>query len=239
MQEPAPLVVIGGTLCDERVWQPALRCAGLQARAIVAGRTTDGARGAAGMAQYAADLFAGLPRRFSLAGFSLGGLVALEMVAQQPERIERLALVCAGAGPESPEGAEARRAGEKQALAAGLAEHVRRDLWPRYAAQAPDAERDMLPLLVSMAEAVGMDTYKTQISLAISRADNRPRLPGLSLPVLLVAGDSDLLCPPARHDEIAGLLPSATRATLANCGHFAPLERAQAVGTLFREWLGR
>lgn len=235
----APLVAIGGTLCDGRVWAPALRSAGLEARHVVAGRTVDGREGAPSMARYAAELLAGLPPRFNLAGFSLGGLIALEMVAQQPERVARLALVGAGAGPETPEGAAVRRAGATQAEAKGLAEHVREDLWPRYHAQVRDADRILLPLLASMAEAVGLATYKVQISLALSRADSRPRLAALAMPLLLVCGGADRLCPPERHAEIAERVPSARRETLADCGHFAPLERPQAVRELLRDWLAK
>lgn len=232
----APLVVIGGTLCDRRVWQPALRCAALAARHVVAGTTADGRPGDPRMPAYAARLLADLPPRFALAGFSLGGMIALEMAAQEPERITRLALVGAGARAEAPDLAGLRRAGLARVAAIGLAAHVRDDLWTRYTPRSPNARRDIMPLLMDMAKAVGLAAYEVQIGLALSRADSLPRLAGLAAPVLLVTGDADRLCPPELHDEMAERLPASRRAVLP-CGHLVPLEQPHALGALLRDWM--
>lgn len=82
------------------------------------------------MQAYAAEVLRRLSPRAPLVSFSLGGLLALKLMAQAPERFERLALICAGAGPETSEGAAARREGEAAALAEGVEAHLRYDLLP-------------------------------------------------------------------------------------------------------------
>ena len=86
-KQPEPLVLLPGTLCDGRVFQPVINR--LPARPVIIPALT-GAESAPAMAT---RLLESLPCRFALAGFSLGGIVALEMIAQAPERITRLALL--------------------------------------------------------------------------------------------------------------------------------------------------
>lgn len=226
-----PVIAIGGTLCDARLWRevqgPILP--------VVAGCLPDGRMGKqAGMAAHAAELLAELPPRFALAGFSLGGLIALELAARDPGRITRLALICAGPGPESPEGAAIRRSGETCAAAIGLAAHAAQDLVPRYGLSPEGA---LAGTVAEMAEAVGLRLYRRQNDLAISRADSRPRLHRLHLPVQLVSGAEDGLCPPARHEKMLTLLPDVQMTVVPRCGHLVPLVDPAALAGLFG-WLG-
>lgn len=225
-----PVVAIGGTLCDARLW----RAVPTPVLPVVAGCLPDGRMGRHGdMAAYAAELLAELPPRFALAGFSLGGLIALELAAQAPDRITRLALICAGAGPENPSGAALRRDGEARAATLGLTAHAMQDLVPRYELP-PDSP--LAEAVAEMAEAVGLGLYRRQNDLAISRADSRDRLWAMRMPVHLVSGAEDKLCPPLRHAEIQALLPDARRTVVADCGHMVPLGQPGGLRDLF-EWL--
>lgn len=189
------------------------------------------------MVSHASALLRRLPPVSSLVGFSLGGLLALELVAQAPERFDRLALVCAGAGAEPPEGAAARRAAEAAARIKGVPAHVRDDLIPRYALREPDGATART--LVDMAATLGLDTYRRQNDLAVSRLDSRPRLGRIGVPVLLVSGAADPLCPPLRHAEIEAAFPNAKRAIVAGCGHMLPLEMPGYLRRLLVELLDR
>lgn len=187
------------------------------------------------MQAYAAEVLHRLPPRASLVGFSLGGLLALELVAQAPERFDRLALICAGAGPETPEGAAARRDGEAAALEKGIEAHFRDDLLPRYGLGGTD---DTIPAtLIDMGRTLGLDVYRRQNDLAISRVDSRPKLGDIAVPVLLVSGASDPLCPPSRHAEIAAAFPNARRRVVDDCGHMIPLERPNPLQDLIDDLL--
>src|SRR5690242_628498 len=88
------LVLIPGTLCDQRVFDrqlPALRAI---ARVRVADFASMKCR-----EQWLNALIDGLPERFSVAGFSLGGIFVLELLRRVPERIERVALIASNAQP--------------------------------------------------------------------------------------------------------------------------------------------
>lgn len=215
-----PLVLIGGTLCDARLWAPML--AGWRTDAITLTVGEPFGAGPRTMRAYASEVLQRLPPRASLVGFSLGGLVALELVAQAPGRFDRLALVCAGAGPETPDGEVARRAGEATALAKGMEAHLREDLLPLYVLRKEDDTTG--DTLIDMARTLGLDTYRRQNDLAITRADSRPRLGAINMPVLLVSGEHDRLCPPSRHRDMAGALPNVRRRIVPGCGHVIPLD---------------
>lgn len=216
-----PVILIGGTLCDGRLWAP-IRADWRAEFVTVTVGAPFGGGGASSMQDCATDLLQDLPARSTLIGFSLGGLLALELVARAPDRFDRLALICAGAGPETPEGARARRAGEAAALADGMAAHVRDDLLPRYALCRDDGPSART--LLDMAMSLGPDAYRRQNDIAVSRVDSRPRLGRIDMPVLLVTGARDRLCPPSRHVEIAEAIPHATRHVVPDCGHMIPLE---------------
>lgn len=217
----APLVLIGGTLCDDRLWAPMLEGWRGDTVSLTVGQHAESPAPGT-MQDHAAEVLARLPPRASLVGFSLGGLLALELVAQAPDRFDRLTLVCAGAGPETEAGAAARRAGEAAAEARGMAAHVRDDLIPRYGLR--DVDGAVARTLIDMAVTLGTDAYRRQNDLAVSRADSRPRLGALTMPVLLVSGEHDALCPPMRHREVADSIPDVRMRVVAGCGHILPLE---------------
>ncbi len=60
------------------------------------------------MAAIAADILANAPPKFALAGLSMGGYIAFEMMRQAPERIIKLALLDTSARPETPAQTERR-----------------------------------------------------------------------------------------------------------------------------------
>ena len=226
-----PLVLLPGTLCDARVFAPVLaRLPGVAAQVSA----LDGAETTPAMAE---RLLAALPRRFALAGFSLGGIVALEIVAQQPDRVTRLALLDTTARPDSPERHAARREAVARAGELGVAGYVADSLWPVYVADAGRADATARALVLAMADALGLDAFRTHAELAINRADSRPRLPAITVPTLVLCGADDVLCPPDVHREIAAAVPGARLVVVPEAGHFALIERPDAVAGALADWL--
>lgn len=231
MTSDLPLVVIGGTLCDVRIWSPVLGDG--DAIKIVAGQTLGGDISATGdMTTYASDLLQDLPPRFCLIGFSLGGLIALEMIAQGPDRIAGLALICAGFGAETEAGAKTRRADEVRAEKIGMAGHAAQDIWPRFSAQSQAHAAEFL----DMAQVIGLDLYRCQNDLAISRHDSLPRLGKIDVPVLLVTGDKDPLCPPMRHEIAEGKIANVKRVIIERAGHMICFDKLDELSRLIDEW---
>src|SRR3546814_14553008 len=83
-----PLALLPGLLCDAALWQPQVEALADLAEPWVADLTAQDSTVA-----MAESVLAAMPRRFALAGLSMGGYVALEIVARAPERVSRLALL--------------------------------------------------------------------------------------------------------------------------------------------------
>jgi pimeloyl-ACP methyl ester carboxylesterase len=192
-------------------------------------------RGQRSAPDMARALLSALPPRFALIGFSLGGIVALEIAAQAQGRVAGLALVAANARPDPPANAQARLQGVETARI-DMTAHLRRDLWPRYVAPQRLHDSVLAGCVLSMAIDAGCDTYAEQAAIAQHRADSRPRLAALKMPVLLASGDDDSINPPDRQAEIAQAVPHARWVRLAGVGHFVPLEAPEPLAAAAGEW---
>ncbi|RYY95461.1 MAG: alpha/beta fold hydrolase [Comamonadaceae bacterium] len=238
--EPAmarlPLVLLPGTLCDERVWQPMLARWGKPVPAQV---LTPALRGSTTVPAMAAALLDQLPPRFAVMGFSLGGIVALELAAQAPGRVAGLALVATNARPDPPGNAARRHAAVAAAREVGLAHHVQADLWPLYVAARRRDDAGLLDLVVRMAVDAGLGTYGQQAAMAHDRADGLPRLQALAVPALVVGGDEDAINPRDRQQEMADRLPQADWVQLPGVGHFVPLEAPGELASAAGSWIER
>ena len=228
-----PLVLLPGTLCDERVFAPLLERLG-DRPAIVGdiGGTDD-------MAAVADRILAVAPPRFALLGFSLGGIVALEIAARAPDRVAGLALVDSTARPVPGELHDERRAAARDAAKAGVGRHAGETLWKSYVGAARQDDEALRRLIVAMAEAGGARTLALQTELGLARADSRPRLPAFAGPALVLGGEEDALCTPDMQREMAGLLPDASLVLIPGAGHFALLETPDAVASAVAAWLDR
>ncbi len=225
----APLLLLPGTLCNGRLFEPLLRKLGNPPAEI--GDMT-GARSAR---ELAGKLLAGAPPRVSLLGFSLGGIVAMEMVAQAPERIERLALLSTTPRPDPPANAQTRRDAVARARRLGIGSYVD-DNWERFVAPARLEDADLRVSIARMAREVGLNAFADQTEVAIDRADSRPRLISIRVPTLVLAGTHEQVCPLDAHREISGAIETAWFVTV-DAGHFAILERPIDVARHVRAWL--
>ena len=244
--QDVPLLLLPGTLCDARVFAPVVarlgdgpdadegagRSASSAARAVIVGDMT----GAETTKALAAKLLTDAPPRFALAGFSLGGIVALEMIAQAPERIERIALLATNARPDPAANAAPRRDAVERTLRHGMATFID-DSWPKPVAPRNAADSGLRALIVDMAETGGHTVLASQSEVAIHRADSRPRLKDIAVPALVLCGEDDVVCRPDAHREMAELIPGATLAVLPGAGHFVLLESPDAVAAHLRAWL--
>jgi pimeloyl-ACP methyl ester carboxylesterase/predicted ester cyclase len=232
-----PLALAPGTLCDERLFQPlitALRLQGSDRQVVMLP-----AWGASSTAELAATALAAAPARFALLGFSLGGIIALEMAAQAPARIAGLALIASNARPAPIESHAKRRADVAIARNLGVARYVQEHLWPHYVAEESLDNEALRRLIVEMAETFGVETLAEQVEAAIGRADSRPRLSSLRVPTLLICGAEDRTCTVEMHEEMAQRLPDACLSIIPHAGHFALLEKPQRIASDVSAWLDR
>ncbi len=227
-----PLVLIPGLLCDALLWQPQITGLGNSAECWVGDHTRSES-----MAQVAADILAACPfKHFSLAGLSMGGYVALEMMRQAPERIARIALLDTAPGADPPEATERRNA--FIALAGrGKFIGVTETLLPQLVHPDQLDNQALTSIIKTMARNVGRAAFIRQEKAIISRLDSRPLLPKIKCPALVLCGRQDVLTPPACHEEMAAAIPCATLEAIEHCGHLSTLEQPQAVTAALREWL--
>lgn len=234
-----PLLLLPGTLCDERVWEPvqdAWASATGEGRRDIRTVALRGHRSAAAMAS---ALLESMPDRCAIAGFSLGGIVALEMAAQAPDRVLGLALVATNARPDPPENSASRRAAVHRARSTGIEAHVRAELLCRYFGSTHAQDLALHALVCRMAMDTGLDAYLAQSEMASNRADSRPRLRDIGRPTLVVGGDEDCINPPDRQEEMARALPCAEWHQVRHSGHFIPLEAPAELAELMALWLDR
>ncbi len=226
-----PLVLLPGTLCDERVFGPLVeRLSGREVQVI----PTTNAGSTVALAQ---TILAEAPPRFILIGFSLGGIVALEVAAVAPERVLGLVIIASTARPAIPEHAEGRRAEVADARTRGIAAFLIDRLWSRYVGSAAREDRVLQCLVLDMAQSLGMDAFARQTEVALGRADSRPRLGKLPMPVLAICGEEDLICTPEFHREIAAGVADASLHIIAGVGHFVLLEAPRATADIIVAWL--
>lgn len=177
-----------------------------------------------------------LPETFSLAGLSLGGIVAMALARRAPERIDRLCLMDTNAKAPTDEQRQGWQSLLDRLEAGDSAADVQRDLLPLLLHDSVGAQtRDVV---VRMGQAVGEDRLAAQLRLQATRIDERPGLSRLRVPTLVLAGREDALCPPQSHQEMARLIPGARLVLLEQTGHLSPLERGARVAGELRTWLG-
>ena len=227
------LLLLPGLICDARLWDAQVRALAARATVQVADLTTAGT-----MAALAADVLAKAPTgRFALAGLSMGGYCALEIIRQAPERVAALALLDTSARPDTPESTANRR--RLVALAAQNYERVVEELLPKLVAPAHLSDPAITGAVRAMAGAFDATSFARQQEAIISRADSRPLLPSIACPTLVLCGREDALTPLAIHEEMAAAIPGARLVVVDGSGHLSPLERPAAVTAALAAWLDR
>ncbi|MGH6725532.1 MAG: alpha/beta fold hydrolase [Pseudolabrys sp.] len=230
MPDKQDLLLVPGLVCDAAVWRH--QVAHLADVATISVPSVTQGDGIADMARIVLDA---APQRFALAGFSMGGYIALEMLRQQPERITRLALLDTSARADTPEKAEWRRA----AIAAcerGEIDSVIDGMKPIL--MHPDQQNGpLLSFVREMVGRVGVEAFVRRHRAIGTRQDSRSLLKVAAQQVRSICGRQDGMSTIEEHVEIAELAPRGRFSIIEQCGHMTILERPQAATALLRDWL--
>jgi pimeloyl-ACP methyl ester carboxylesterase len=223
------VLLIPGMMCDARMWGAIP--AALARRPVIHALPTNGET----MADLAAAILADAPQRFALAGLSLGGIVAMEVLRQGPERVERLALLDTNPLAEAPE-VRSRRQGQIDRVMSGDLIGVMRDeMKPNYLANPGDTA--LLDLCLDMAMALGPKVFRNQSLALRDRPDQTAVLAAFKAPALVLMGEHDRPCPRDRHDLMHRLMPQSRLVIVPGAGHLTPLERPAETLAALRDWL--
>ncbi len=225
------LVLVPGLLCTRALWEPQLAALGDVADMTVADHTGDNS-----MTGIARSILAAAPAQFALAGLSMGGFIACEVLRQAPERVTKLALLDTHARPETPERSEQRRTLMALAEREGTRK-VQETLLGALIHAARLGDKDLVETVLEMGADTGTEAFKRQQAAIMSRPDSRPLLAHIRVPTLIVVGRQDALTPPELSQEMASAIPGAHLEIIPDCGHLSTLERPQAVNRAMRAWL--
>lgn len=225
-----PLVLIPGMMCDERMWGDLPVSFGK--RQIIHALPVDHST----MTELAADILRDAPPAFAMAGLSMGGIVAMEMLAQAPERVTRLALLDTNPRAELPEIKVNRARQIAEVQAGGLASVLRDEMKPNYLADGPN-KAAILDLCMDMALALGPDAFVRQSCALRDRADRQETLRAYKGPALVLMGEDDRLCPRDRHELMQALMPQSKFAVIKHAAHLPTLEQPIETAEHIRHWL--
>jgi pimeloyl-ACP methyl ester carboxylesterase len=225
-----PLLLVPGLNTTGRIWQPVMAALppGLPCIAVDCSALDT-------VEAIAEQLLAAAPPRFALAGYSFGGYVALAMLEQAPERIEKLALVATNSHTDSRglrsfrEASIARTlAGEHMAL---LREQVAITLHPENRDRS-----DLLEHFFEIARDYGAARHVAHLKACMARPDRGARLAACGKPVLIVTGDADALMPLERQHQMAAAVPGARLVIVPGAGHMIALERPRELAAALAAW---
>lgn len=227
---PLPTVLIPGLYGTPRLFAAQLPALWRHGAVTVADHT----RGAT-FAEVAANVLEAAPPRFALAGLSMGGALALEIVRQAPERVERLALLSSFSTADAEVAKGFRRAVIDE-LRAGRLDEVIASSFPSvvHASRAGDAE--LLAVMQEMLRDTGAEAAINEVETYMDRGDARAVLGTIAVPTLVLIGDGDQLVPPAHARENAAAIPGARFVEVPECGHLSALEQPVAVTEALVAW---
>lgn len=227
----SPLILLPGLLCDAALWAPQRAALGDVAVMTVADLTR-----ADSLAAMAEQVIAAAPARFALAGLSMGGYLAFEIMRRAPERVTRLALLDTSARPDTPERLQNRRDLIRLAKT-GEFRGVTPRLLPQWVHPENMKNPELVATVTAMTLRVGRDAFIRQQTAIMQRPDSRPGLAHIRVPTLVLCGRQDLATPVELAREIAADIPDARLVVVETCGHLSTLEKPEAVNHAFRQWL--
>lgn len=219
------IFLLPGLLCDAEIWSHQSRALAEFAEVIIPDFRY--VRSITAMAQIVLDQ---APERFAVAGHSMGGRVAIEVMRTASERVDRLALLDTGIHPRKPNEEVGRQELIDLARREGMEAMATRWLPPMLH---PDHSALLAPL-TKMVKRSTPDTFENQQRALLDRPEARSVLAQIHCPTLVLCGREDAWSPVSQHEEIARLIPDSTLVVIEHCGHMSPVEQPEGVTQALR-----
>ncbi len=227
------LVLIPGLLCNQALWSS--QVAGLSRFADIA--VADVTRQET-ISEMASAVLEAAPEHFSLAGFSLGSQVALEIMSTSSNRVQRLALLSATHGGLLPPVENAIRHAIETIEQGGFDSYLEA-VYPTYISPARANDRRLKRCFLEMAQAVGQDAGLRQMRALLAMKGPFPNLGRIDCPTVLISGRDDHRTTPSAHEVLAQEIPGSELVIIDDAAHFTPLERPNIVTALLERWISR
>jgi pimeloyl-ACP methyl ester carboxylesterase len=231
MDNPMPILLVPGLVSSPRIYAPVVPALWRFGPVTVANHIRDDNMGA-----IARRILAEAPPRFALAGHSMGGYIAFEIIRQAPERVAKLALINTQARPDTPE-ATARRRVQIARAQAGEYRAILDELFPGFVHPSRHGEAALRQLVQDMGDDIGVEAYLRQQTAIMNRVDSRPILAWIKCPTLVLSGDEDNTIPNSLSVEMADGIHGAKLTIIPHCGHLPQPEQPQATAEALAGWL--
>ncbi len=226
-----PLVLVPGLLCTADLYAPQIAAFSGQRAVTVADHTT-----ADNLPDIARSILRNAPPKFALAGLSMGGYIAFEMLRQAPDRITRLALLDTNARADRPDQVKTRAVLIGAARSIGV-RAVQGMLLKFLVHKDRLDDRALTSRVLLMADGIGVNAFVRQQQAILGRPDNRPFLGSIKCPTVIIVGEQDALTPVKVSEEMHGLMPGSRLEVIPDSGHLATMEQPEAVNRILAAWL--
>ena len=226
-------VAIPGLCCSARLYEPVLPNLWTHGAVTIADTRRD--RSLRGIAE---RLLSDAPSRFALAGISMGGYVALEVMRHAPERVLAIALISTSARADAPDQAAARRVLLARVKAGGF-EEVVSSAFPVLVDPRNRENTDLAAFWNDMAHEVGPAVFSRQLRAVVERGDSRRVLPQIACPAAVIHGAGDRLIPVEHGEEMAEAIGGAAFTVVEGGGHMVMQEQSNVVSAALDSLLER
>lgn len=230
------LLLLPGLVCDDAIWQhQASYFSKITTVKIPDYGLSDS------LEKMAQVVLRDAPERFAVAGHSMGGRVAFEILRRVPERVVGVALLDTAHRPRATGEAGERERSDRFALldvarSQGMRAMARQWI-PRIVHPARLSDEAFINSIIEMIDRKTADIFAAQINALLERPDAAPVLRSVRSPTMILCGREDLWSPLAGHREMAALVPQSKLVIIENCAHMAPMERPEEVTSTLSEWL--
>ena len=225
--------MVPGMMCDERIFSPQIEALSQNLEVTIADISNFSS-----VRELASDVLKKAPKKFSLLGHSMGGIVAMEIYSQEPNRIEKLILMDTNPKAELDEVKLKREPQIREVNKGKLLEVMRDEMKPNYLAESEN-KRSVLNVCMDMALNLGPDVFINQSRALQSRLDQQNTIQSIKIPVLILCGSEDKLCPVERHEMMHNMITDSDLKIINNAGHMPTLEQPRETTEVIKEWLMR
>lgn len=228
MQNKPLLVFIPGTLCTSEMFLPIIN--NLEYDSVLINYNQHNS-----LEAMSDEVFAMVKNRpFIPVGFSMGGMVAFELIRRAREQTQGLILLNSNAHADLPTRKEGRLKQLELAKKNGIEALIREVYLPVYFGDTTCPESE---IVLQMAVTLGLDVFEAQLNVLAERPDSLNVLASFSKPILVMGSENDLPCPPAQQKLMADTANNSELHILAQCGHFALLEQPNKVAAFIDQWI--
>jgi pimeloyl-ACP methyl ester carboxylesterase len=226
-----PVVMIPGMMCDERIFAHQIEELGTDTEVYIADISKYSS-----IQELASDVLENSPPKFFLVGHSMGGIVAMEMCSQEPDRIEKLVIMDSNPKPELEETKIKREPQIRNVISGNLAQVMKEEMKPNYLADSYK-QKDILNTCMEMALTLGPEVFVRQSRALQDRDDQQSTLKDLNIPVLIMCGAEDKLCSLEKHELMHNIINDSKLEVVMDAGHMPTLEQPQKTTEVIKSWL--